>query len=513
MIRKLIWTLAVALGIGLSAATVEAQIRPAPSTNGTFISISCGGGKGTSTQVIQGGPTCSWTSTPTITSTSTTSSNPSASIYTGSTNPSNYYANFLQNSNLTLANALVYATGSLFYYNFAPSDSDAAGFVRTPTFSYLETGGTQNLGSSLYGTKARAMHRGTGTAYELIGGDFSAFDGHAGEQASNGGTLNVRLAGVVSGAFAQSSAATVPEASGVVAVVENDYATVVTNSYGINATVGGFNATPMTTAYGGYFNMNGTVTPTTGYGLYTDTVKGSTKWSIYAADSTAPSRFVGGVGVGTGTPTSVIPIYLQGSAAHLQVQYENTSTAAGAYMDYLVKSGTTTAYVGASNQNFGAGPLGSSRAWLDTTAGVAGAGWDYSAPNATGNHRFYTGGYNTTNERVKIDSTGLTLSNNAAIVMPAGTGMAVANVGANSCGTSAASIAGGNNVFVITTGATGATQCRVAFTFAATTEWDCVANDQNTTVAVRTTPVDTTHTDFIGTFTAADKITGICFPR
>lgn len=97
--------------------------------------------------------------------------------------------------------------------------------------------------------------------------------------------------------------------------------------------------------------------------------------------------------------------------------------------------------------------------------------------------------------------------------LSAGSGMAVANVGANSCGTTAASIAGNNNAFVITVGATSGTQCRVAFTFAATTEWDCAANDDTTTVAVRTTPVDTTHTDLIGTFTAGDKVTGICFPR
>lgn len=94
-----------------------------------------------------------------------------------------------------------------------------------------------------------------------------------------------------------------------------------------------------------------------------------------------------------------------------------------------------------------------------------------------------------------------------------GTGLAVANVGANSCGTSAATIAGGNNAFAITVGATSGTQCRVTFTFAAANEWDCVFADQTTTIAIRATPVDTTHTDAIGSFTAADKVTGICLPR
>lgn len=99
------------------------------------------------------------------------------------------------------------------------------------------------------------------------------------------------------------------------------------------------------------------------------------------------------------------------------------------------------------------------------------------------------------------------------IYVSTGTGLAVANVGANSCGTSAATIAGGNNAFVITVGATSGTQCRVTFTFAAATEWTCTVTDATTTIATRATPVDTTHTDFLGAFVAGDKVNGICFPR
>lgn len=97
--------------------------------------------------------------------------------------------------------------------------------------------------------------------------------------------------------------------------------------------------------------------------------------------------------------------------------------------------------------------------------------------------------------------------------LSAGSGMAVANVGANSCGTSTATIAGNNNAFIVTVGATAGTQCRVAFTVTATTGWVCAANDDTTTVAVRTTPVDTTHLDLIGTFTAGDTVSAVCFPR
>ena len=97
--------------------------------------------------------------------------------------------------------------------------------------------------------------------------------------------------------------------------------------------------------------------------------------------------------------------------------------------------------------------------------------------------------------------------------MDATTIAGVANVGANSCGTTAATITGVDTSSVITVGTVSGTQCRIAFAVAATTAWDCVANDDTTTIAVRTTPVDTTHTDVIGTFTAGDKITTHCWPR
>lgn len=93
-----------------------------------------------------------------------------------------------------------------------------------------------------------------------------------------------------------------------------------------------------------------------------------------------------------------------------------------------------------------------------------------------------------------------------------GSGLSVANVGANSCGTTAATIAGGASSFEITVGATAGSQCRVTLP-AAPNSWNCAANDSTTAVLTRTTPVDTTHVDFKGVFTAGDVITGVCIAR
>lgn len=90
---------------------------------------------------------------------------------------------------------------------------------------------------------------------------------------------------------------------------------------------------------------------------------------------------------------------------------------------------------------------------------------------------------------------------------------AVANVGADSCGTTAATIAGNNNIGDVTVGATAGSQCRLTFTVTAPNGWNCSANDTTTAVLVRASPVDTTHADLLGTFTAGDVVSYQCFAR
>lgn len=99
------------------------------------------------------------------------------------------------------------------------------------------------------------------------------------------------------------------------------------------------------------------------------------------------------------------------------------------------------------------------------------------------------------------------------ILQGSGTGTTVANVGANSCGTTTATIAGNQISGVITVGATAGTQCRVTFSTAAPVARDCTVTDSTTTVATRATVVDTSNTDFLGAFVAGDKITYQCTVR
>lgn len=99
----------------------------------------------------------------------------------------------------------------------------------------------------------------------------------------------------------------------------------------------------------------------------------------------------------------------------------------------------------------------------------------------------------------------------ASTIVTSGTAPAVANVGANSCGTTAATIAGNNNAGEITVGTVAGTQCRVTFTIAAPTRRVCTVTDATTTIATRAAYVDTTHSDFFGAFVAGDIVAYHCF--
>lgn len=99
-----------------------------------------------------------------------------------------------------------------------------------------------------------------------------------------------------------------------------------------------------------------------------------------------------------------------------------------------------------------------------------------------------------------------------APLVPVGA-LSVANVGANSCGTSAATIAGNAGSFEITVGATSGTQCRVTFPIAAPTRWNCAANNQSAAALARAMVVSTTEIDVLGVFGSGNVINVQCTPR
>jgi hypothetical protein len=86
----------------------------------------------------------------------------------------------------------------------------------------------------------------------------------------------------------------------------------------------------------------------------------------------------------------------------------------------------------------------------------------------------------------------------------------VSNTSANSCGTTAATIAGKDDAWVITVGATAGTSCTITFDLAAPTRRICTAQDETAGALATVKYTDTTHSVVSGTFAAADKISGVC---
>lgn len=86
---------------------------------------------------------------------------------------------------------------------------------------------------------------------------------------------------------------------------------------------------------------------------------------------------------------------------------------------------------------------------------------------------------------------------------------AVTNTSANSCGTTAATIAGTDTAFRITVGATGGTSCTVTFAQAFAVAPACMANNETTANLARATPT-TSAVVIAGTFVAGDNVSGIC---
>lgn len=100
----------------------------------------------------------------------------------------------------------------------------------------------------------------------------------------------------------------------------------------------------------------------------------------------------------------------------------------------------------------------------------------------------------------------------------AGSSPAVANIGANSCGTTAATPGGTDNAPTITVGATAGTACRLTFDTTAPNGWNCTWSNKSThTLAA--TPFQSADTATTADVTAAtafgagDVLTGTCFAR
>ena len=122
------------------------------------------------------------------------------------------------------------------------------------------------------------------------------------------------------------------------------------------------------------------------------------------------------------------------------------------------------------------------------------------------------------NEVTWTSSTGLVSWNLSGIdlyarhILGNGATPSVANVGVNSCGTTAATIAGTDTAGKVTVGATSGTECRITFAIAFTNAPSCTVSNETTANLTRTQSTTTT-ADLEGTFVGGDVLAYICLGR
>ncbi|NJL26093.1 MAG: hypothetical protein HC902_13615 [Calothrix sp. SM1_5_4] len=105
------------------------------------------------------------------------------------------------------------------------------------------------------------------------------------------------------------SSVTISEASGGVFSTQNTGSGTLSMGHGIKGSVINTSTGTIADAYGGMFSVTRTSgTVTRGYGVYTGTIQGTSKWSFYASDSSTPSYFAGAVGIGVQYPVAPLDI-------------------------------------------------------------------------------------------------------------------------------------------------------------------------------------------------------------
>ncbi|MGE3758605.1 MAG: hypothetical protein AB7H97_12655, partial [Pseudobdellovibrionaceae bacterium] len=133
--------------------------------------------------------------------------------------------------------------------------------------------------------------------------------------------------GTVSSAYGTSSnvtnntTGTITTAVGTIGEIVNTTTGTISNAYGLQSTV---------------TRTAGTIG--TGVGLYIGAIQATTKWSVYASDTTAPSYFAGSVGIGTGAvPATALDV---NGTATVNSSYEGISSYVNSTTSYTIPDTT-----------------------------------------------------------------------------------------------------------------------------------------------------------------------------
>ena len=235
----------------------------------------------------------------------------------------NYY-NLYLGSTLNPAGVTVANTKYFGIYNNMVYNGSATVTNSYPAINISNNNSNGTISTS-FGSSSETLNSSTGTITEGIGAYNLTQNSSSGVLTTGYGTY---------GALTNAAGGTMTSGTGVYGIGSNTGAGSITSANGVQGSVVNSGAGTITTAAAGSFSVtnSGGGANTTAYGVYIGTVAGTTKYSLYASDSSANSYFAGKIGIGTSSPSAPIHVYNAGGAG-TGIRLESTSSATYAAID------------------------------------------------------------------------------------------------------------------------------------------------------------------------------------
>lgn len=223
----------------------------------------------------------------------------------------------IQNYNSTNQASVV--TGNVIGVSGNGANNSTGGSAGTLYGGSFTSSNSGTVTSSQYGVNANVSSAGTVTNSQMAVNANATASGtstiayqrgvYATVSTSGTATVSQQQTGIV-GSVSHGSSTTNPNQQAGVFSAGNTSTGTVSSQLGVNANT--YNSSTGTVSYAVGVSANvtntGGGTITDAYGVRIDDVQGTNKWSVYAADSNAPSYFAGNVGIGITVPAAKLDV-------------------------------------------------------------------------------------------------------------------------------------------------------------------------------------------------------------